>query len=93
MAMNIAMMMRFLSGIKTMKNGKPKNQKQRKSSYTLLGIHQDIEIGVCQKTKNKRQKDYGHKYRPFCVCCPDAKFFFDLKRTTNKDVFCRVIYL
>ena len=76
MAMNIAMMLRFLSGIKTMKNGKPKNQKQRKSSYTLLGIHQDIEIGVCQKTKNKRQKDYGHKYRPFLCLMKGCKKIF-----------------
>ena len=28
---------------------------------------EDIGIGVCQKTKKKKQKNYGHKHEIFCV--------------------------
>ena len=57
----------LLSGTRVIKNEKLKKQILRKSSYLLLGIHQDIGIGVCQKMKKKKQKNCGSKHRPFCV--------------------------
>ena len=53
------MIMRLLSGRKVIKNEGPRKRKWRKSSYLLLGIHQGGRIGVCQKTKNKKQKNCG----------------------------------
>ena len=41
----------FLSG-----NEKLKKLQYKKSPYPLLGIYQDIGIGVCQKMKTKRDK-------------------------------------
>ena len=49
-------MMILLNAVKVIENERLKKQKLRKNSCLLLGIHQDIRIGVCQKMKNKRQK-------------------------------------
>ena len=53
------MIMRLLSGMKVIKNKRLKKQRLRKSSYPLLGIHQDGEIGVFLKMKKERQKNCG----------------------------------
>ena len=41
----------FLSGTMFTKNRRPRRHKLRKNSCPLLGIHQDDEIGVIQKTR------------------------------------------
>ena len=43
----------------------------------MLGIHQDIGIGVCQKMKKKRQKNCGHKHGHFFVSDDRIQKFFD----------------
>ena len=55
----------LLSGMRVIKNERLKKQKLRKNSCLLLGIYQDIGIDVCQKMKKRKQKNYGHKHRPF----------------------------
>ena len=65
--MIIAMMMNLLSGMMVIKNERLRKQRLRKNFCLLPGIYQDIEIGVCQKMKKKKQKNYGHKHRPFCI--------------------------
>ena len=57
----------LLSGMLVIKNEKLKKQRLRKSSYLLLDIHQGGGIGICQKMKNKKQKNCGHKHGVFCV--------------------------
>ena len=42
----------------------------------MLGIHQDIKIGVCQKMKKTRQNNYGHEHRLF-VSDDQIQNFFD----------------
>ena len=49
----------LLNGMIVIKNGRRRKQILRKSFYLLLGIHQDIGIGACQKTRKKRQKNCG----------------------------------
>ena len=46
---------------------KRKDQKAsiKEGSYPLLGIHQDIGIGACQKKRKKKTETCGDKYRPF----------------------------
>ena len=65
----IGMMMKmkiiFLSGTMVIKNKRFKKHKLRKTFYPFPGSHQDTGTGVCQKMKNKRQKNCGGKYRPF----------------------------
>ena len=55
--MMIAIIMNLLSGTKVIKNARSRKHKLRKKIFLLLGIHQDDGIGVCQKTKKKRQKN------------------------------------
>ena len=69
--MMIAMIMNLLSGTKVIKNARSRKRKLRKN-LLLLGIHQDDGIGVCQKTKKKRQKNC---LKNLLICC-------DLKDTT-----------
>ena len=65
----------LLSGMMVIKNEKLKKQILKKSSYLLLGIHQDIGISVCQKMKKKKQKKYGHKHGIFVSGDQIQKFF------------------
>ena len=73
------------------KNGRLKKQKSKKSSYPLLGTHQDGWTGVSLKMKQK-QKNCGHKYGSFLCLMTGDKKMFDLKRTKNKYVFCCAIF-
>ena len=59
-------MMRLLNGTMVIRPGRHKKPQQKNYFYPLPGIHQDIGIGVCQKTRKKRHKNCGGKYRPFC---------------------------
>ena len=53
--LGIMMMMRinFLSGMMVIKNERLRKQRLRKNFGLLLGIHQDIGTGVCQKMRKK----------------------------------------
>ena len=51
------MMMILLSGIMVIKNARLKKSQSKKSSYLLLGIHQDGGIGVFLMMIKKRQKN------------------------------------
>ena len=62
----IAMIMNLLSGTKVIKNARSRKRKLRKNFFLLLGIHQDDGIGVCQKTKKKRQKNC---LKNLLICC------------------------
>ena len=50
----------------------------------MLGIHQDIGIGVCQTMKKKRQKNYGHKHRLFLYLMAGYKNFLTQKEQQIK---------
>ena len=65
----------IINGMMAIKNEKHRKQRLRKNSSLLLGIHQDIEIGVCQKMKKKKQKNYGHKHRLFLYLVTRYKKF------------------
>ena len=67
--MTITKMINLLNGTTVIKSEGLRKHKLKKSQYLLLGIHQDIGIGVCQKMKKKKKrwKNYGHKHRPFCI--------------------------
>ena len=39
----------------------------KKELMPITWYHQGVGIGVCQKMKKKRQKNYGHKHRLFCI--------------------------
>ena len=67
MTMSIAMIIGLLSGAMVIKNAKPKKPQYKKSSYTLLGIHQDGGIFVFLKTRKERQKNCGYKHGHFFV--------------------------
>ena len=55
--MSIAMMMRLLSGIKVIKNGRLRKQRLRKNFRLLLGIDQGGGIGVfLEMKKNETEK-------------------------------------
>ena len=58
----IATMIGLLNGIKVIKNERHRKQRLRKNSCLLLGIHQDIGIGVCQEMKKNKNKNYGHEH-------------------------------
>ena len=57
--MTIALMVDILSDMKVIKNVRPKNQGLRRAFYPLLGIHQDIGIGVFLKMKKRGRKIMG----------------------------------
>ena len=78
----IMMMMKinFLSGTMVIRNERFRKQRLRKNSCLLLGIHQDIGIGVCQKMKKKKQKNYGHKHETFFVSDDRIQKIFDPKK-------------
>ena len=84
----IMMMMKinFLSGTMVIRNERFRKQRLRKNSCLLLGIHQDIGIGVCQKMKKKKQKNYGHKHETFFVSDDRIQKLFDPKRIKSKDL-------
>ena len=50
-----------------------KKRKDQKASYPLLGIHQDIGIGACQKKRKKKTETCGDKYRPFLCLMTGCK--------------------
>ena len=66
----------LLSGMRFIKNERLKRKRLRKNSCLLLSIHQDIGIDVYQKMKQKKQKNYGHKLRPFLYLMPGCKKIF-----------------
>ena len=45
----------------------------------MLGTHQDTGIGVCQKMKKKRQKNYAHEHETFLCLVTDKNFFLSIK--------------
>ena len=50
------------------KKRKAQQASMKEELCLLLRIHQDTGIGVCQKMKNKRQKNYGcKKMGHFCI--------------------------
>ena len=62
------MKINFLSGKKVIKNERLRRQGLKKNSFLLLGIHENIGVGVCQKMNKKRQKSFGRKHRLFISC-------------------------
>ena len=54
--MTITKMINLLNGTTVIKSEGLRKHKLKKSQYLLLGIHQDIGIGVCQKMKKKKKK-------------------------------------
>ena len=50
----------------------------------MLGIHQDIGIGVCQKMKKGIQKHCGHKHGLFMYLVTGHKNFLTQKETKIK---------
>ena len=72
------------------KSERHKKKRLRKNSCLLLGIDQDIGIGICQKIKRKKKggKIMGINIGFFLYLTPGYKKFFDPKRTANKGVFC-----
>ena len=67
MKMIIMTMINVLNVSMVIRNERLKKPQQKKGSYLLLSIHQDGGIGVFLKMKSRRQKNYGGKYRLFCV--------------------------
>ena len=45
----------------------------------MLGVHQGTGIGVCQKTKKKKQKNCGHKRGPLLCLMTGYKNFLTIK--------------
>ena len=60
-------MMILLNAMKVRKNQRLRNQRLRKNSCLLLGIHQDIWIGVFLKMKKRDKKIIGIKNGFFCL--------------------------
>ena len=57
--MMMMMKINFLSGTMAIKNAWPRKHKLKKNSYPLLGTHQDIGIGACQKMRKRDRKIVG----------------------------------
>ena len=66
------------------KKRKVQKQRLRKNSCLLLGIHQDVGIGVCQNMKKKRQKNYGHKHETFLYLMTGYKKFLTKREIKKK---------
>ena len=55
--------------------GKAQKASIKEELLLIFGIHRGIWIGVCQKTRKKKQKNCGHKHGPFASDDQIQKFF------------------
>ena len=57
------------------KKRKAQNVKIKKEFMHIACHSSRCVIGACQKKRNKRQKNCGHRHEPFCVWRPDTTMF------------------
>ena len=57
--MMMMMKINFLTGTMVIKNGRLKKPQQKKSSYPLLGIHEDIGIGARRRKKRDQKMTWS----------------------------------
>ena len=57
----------------------PENKNKRRVDAYYLACIKMVGL-VCSWRQEKTDRNCGHKYRPFCVCCSDTKYFLTKKK-------------